>query len=134
MSERPLPNPSPETRHYWEGLALGEIRLQHCGPCDRAYFPPRPFCPRCGGTEIRLVNASGRASLYSYVINHLPAPGFTPPYAVAVAELAEGPRLMTNVVDCPATPEALKIDMPLTAVFQQVADGTTLLHFRPAAS
>ncbi len=68
------------------------------------------------------------------MINHLPAPGFTPPYAVAVAELAEGPRLMTNIVDCPQTPDALRIDMPLAAVFQPAADGTTLLVFRPVAA
>ena len=134
MDDRKLPTPSPETRHYWEGLAQGEIRLQHCGPCDQAYFPPRPFCPRCGGTDIAIVKASGRATLYSYVINHLPAPGFTPPYAVAVAELAEGPRLMTNIVDCPQTTEALRIDMPLSPVFQPVADGTTLLVFRPVGA
>lgn len=134
MDDRIMPTPSPETRVYWEGLARGEIRLQHCAPCDRAYFPPRPFCPRCGGRDIGIVKASGRATLYSYVINHLPAPGFIPPYAVAVAELAEGPRLMTNIVDCPQTPEALRIDMPLAAVFQPVADGPTLLVFRPVTA
>ena len=49
--------------------------------------------------------------LYSYVIHHRPVPGFTPPYAIAVVELAEGPRMMTNIVECQQTPEALQLDM-----------------------
>jgi uncharacterized OB-fold protein len=60
---------------------------------------------------VSVFKASGRASLYSYVIHHRPVPGFTPPYAIAVVELAEGPRMMTNIVDCPQTPEALQLDM-----------------------
>ena len=60
-----------------------------------------------------MFKASGKARLYSYVIHHRPAPGFTPPYAIAVVELDEGPRMMTNIVDCPQTPEALLLDMPL---------------------
>ena len=59
-----------------------------------------------------------RPRLYSYVIHHRPAPGFTPPYAIAVVELDEGPRMMTNIVDCPQTPEALVLDMPLEVVFE----------------
>ena len=54
-----------------------------------------------------MFTASGKAILYSYVIHHRKVPGFTPPYAIAVVELAEGPRMMTNIVDCPQTPEAL---------------------------
>ena len=65
--------------------------------------------------------ASGDATLYSYVINHRPAPGFEAdgPYAIAVVQLAEGPRLMTNIVGVPPTPEALVLDMPLRVTFEQ---------------
>ena len=59
-------------------------------------------------------------------------PGFTPPYAIAVVELAEGPRLMTNIVDCPQTPEALLLDMPLEVAFERIDDEITLPLFRPA--
>jgi uncharacterized protein len=59
-------------------------------------------------------------------------PGFTPPYAIAVVQLAEGPRMMTNIVDCPQTPEALQLDMPLQVVFEKLDDEITLPLFRPA--
>jgi uncharacterized OB-fold protein len=66
------------------------------------------------------------------VIHHRPAPGFTPPYAIAVVQLEEGPRMMTNIVDCPQTPEALVLDMALEVVFEPQTDGIALPLFRPA--
>jgi uncharacterized OB-fold protein len=67
------------------------------------------------------------------VINHRPAaPGFMPPYAIAVVELDEGPRMMSNIIDCPQTPEALELDMKLEVAFQQLDDKITLPVFRPA--
>jgi uncharacterized OB-fold protein len=77
------------------------------------------------------VQASGRASLYSYAIQHRAIPGFVPPYAIAVVTLEEGPRMMTNIVECPQTPEALKLDMPLEVAFQQVSETIALPVFRP---
>jgi uncharacterized OB-fold protein len=77
--------------------------------------------------------ASGKATLYSYVINHRPAaPGFTPPYAIAVVTLEEGPRMMANILDCPQTPEALVLDMPLKVTFEKLDDAITLPQFAPA--
>jgi uncharacterized OB-fold protein len=134
MTERPLPAITPETRHFWEGTRAGELRLQRCGACDNVYFPPRPFCPRCASPEVAVVRASGRATLYSYVIHHRAAPGFVPPYSIAVVQLEEGPRMMTNVVDTPQTPEALQLDMPLQVVFQRMNDDITLPLFQPARS
>jgi uncharacterized protein len=79
-----------------------------------------------------VVQASGRASLYSYAIQHRAIPGFTPPYAIAVVTLEEGPRMMTNIVECAQTPEALQLDMPLEAVFERVSETVSLPVFRPA--
>jgi uncharacterized OB-fold protein len=59
-------------------------------------------------------------------------PGFTPPYAIAVVQLDEGPRLMTNIIDCPQTPEALRLDMKLQVAFHKLDDEITLPLFRPA--
>ena len=129
---RPLPVPTPETRHFWEGTRAGELRLQRCDACRHTYFPPRPFCPKCASRKVSVVNASGKARLFSYVIHHRPAPGFTPPYAIAVVELAEGPRMMTNIVGCPQTPEALVLDMPLQVAFEPLDEEITLACFRPA--
>ena len=128
---RALPVPTPETEHFWEGTRAGELRLQRCDECEQVYFPPRPFCRDCGSRSVTVFLASGKGTLYSYVINHRPAPGFDGPYAIAVVELEEGPRMMTNIVDSPQTPEALILDMPLEVVFTEMDDTISLPHFRP---
>lgn len=128
---RAVPVPTPDSRPYWDGLAAGELRLPRCRPCDRPFFYPRSGCPACGSTDIEWMTASGRGRLHTYLISHLPAPGFGPePYAIAVVELEEGPRMMSNVVGVPNTPEALVLDMELEVVFEQ--QGTvTVPRFRP---
>lgn len=129
---RPKPKPTPETQSYWDGARAGELRLQRCRACERAYFPPRPFCPHCASRDVATFRASGRASLYSYVIHHRESPGFTPPYAIAVVALAEGPRMMTSLVGVAQTPEALVLDMPLEVEFQTLDAEISLPVFRPA--
>ncbi len=129
---RARPKPTPETKHFWDGTRAGELRLQRCDACSKVYFPPRPFCPACASRQVSVFAASGRGVLWSYVIHHRPVPGFTPPYAIAVVQLDEGPRLMSNVVDCPQTPEALRLDMKLEVAFQRIDDEITLPLFRPA--
>lgn len=128
---RPLPVPTPETAHFWEGTRRGELRLQRCSHCSQVYFPPRPFCPSCSSREVTHFAASGRASLHSYVISHRSVPGFDAPYAIAVVELEEGPRMMTNIVHCPQTPQALILDMPLQVSFETFSDTITLPLFAP---
>ena len=130
----PLPAPTPETKHFWEGTRAGELRLQRCSACEKAYFPPRPFCPKCGSRDVAVFKASGKGTLHSYVIHQRPTPGFTPPYSIAVVELAEGPRMMTNIVGVPQTPEALVLDMPLEVSFEKQTDQITLPMFKPAGS
>lgn len=130
---RMLPEPTPETRHFWEGCKAGELRLQRCTDCQDAYFPPRPFCPKCGSRDVEVFAASGKATLYSYVINHRPRPDMgKDPHSIAVVELAEGPRMMTNIVGCPQTPEALQLDMPVQVTFQKESDDISLPLFEPA--
>ena len=130
-TQRHLPRPTPETAHFWNGTRLGELLLQKCDECGEIYFPPRPFCSRCSGRNVSIFAASGRATLYSYVISHIPAPGLEPPYSVAVVTLEEGPRLMTNIVGCDQTPEKLKLDMPLEVIFEAQNDEITLPFFKP---
>jgi len=117
-STKAEPRPTPETEPFWEGCAAGELRLQHCPTCDAHYFPPRPFCPTCLSDEVEWQPVSGRATLHTYVINHRAAPGFEAPYAIAVVQLEEGPRMMSNIVGVDATPEALELDMPLQVTFE----------------
>lgn len=130
---KPVPKPTPETQPFWDGTAAGELRIQRCLTCERHYFYPRPNCPRCGGDQVEWVRVSGRATLYSYVINHRPAPGFEDeaPYAIAVVELEEGVRMMTNIVGVPNVPEQLPLDMELRVVFERRGDVCVPL-FEPA--
>lgn len=134
MPARMLPEPTPETKDFWDGCLRGELRLQRCKNCSGGtYFPPRPFCPRCGSRAVESYAASGKAVLYSYVINHRPRPDMgDKPYAIAVVALAEGPRMMTNIVNCPQTPEALVLDMPLRVTFAKQSDTIALPLFEPA--
>ena len=133
MPKRFVPEPSPETQPFWDGCKAGELRVQRCDACSHTYFPPRPFCPKCAHRKVSWVKASGKAKLYSYVIHHRPMPGFTPPYSIAVVELDEGPRMMTNIVNCPQTPEALQLDMRVEVTFTPVSDTISLPHFQPSA-
>ncbi len=129
---RIIPTPTPETQHYWEGAREGELRIQACNSCSEIYFPPRPFCPKCGSRDVKVVKASGKGRLYSYIINHLPSPGYTPPFTVAIVELEEGVRLMTNLLDVEPDPDKLELDMPLEVTFEKLTDEISLPQFKPA--
>lgn len=134
---KPLPQATPETQEFWDGLKRNELRIQRCNEplcTGKAYFPPRPFCPGCGSRNVSWFTASGQARLHTYVINYRPAPGFEAeaPYAIAVVELNEGPRMMTNITGIDQTPESLRIDMPLELAPDPVTEDVTLPKFRPA--
>lgn len=132
-TERAKPKPTPETTHFWDGTRKHELRLQRCNSCTHTYFPPRPFCPACASRDVTIVRASGKATLYSYIISHRPAAGFAPPFSIAVVQLEEGPRMMTNIVGCPQTPEALTLDMNVEVVYEKLDDEFTLPFFKPAS-
>ncbi|MFB3106630.1 MAG: Zn-ribbon domain-containing OB-fold protein [Pseudomonadales bacterium] len=129
---RALPKPTPETEHFWEGTRVHELRLQRCDECAHVYFPPRPFCPKCSSRKVSVFRASGRGTLASYVINERPHPSFEGPYCIALVDLEEGPRMMSNIVGCSQTPEALVLDMPLQVMFEVQNDEITLPMFEPA--
>jgi uncharacterized protein len=132
MTEKPIPIPTPSTQPYWDGLDRGELVIQHCSSCCKYNFYPRVSCPTCGTRQLVWVAASGRARLHTFVINHRPAPGFNDesPYVIAVVELEEGPRLMTNLRGIAPDPDHLQIDMELEVCFEE-RGGRTLAMFRP---
>ena len=115
-----VPTPTPETAPFWEGTAAGELRIQHCNACDRFYFYPRPFCRYCASPDVEWRTVSGSARLISYVINHRPLPPADPdvPMIIALVELAEGPRLLTNIVGTEPDPERLPLDAALRVEFE----------------
>jgi uncharacterized OB-fold protein len=115
---------------YWRALDEGRLVFQRCRSCGHAWLPPRSECPRCLAADYAWEAASGRAKLVSWVVYHHAYHDYFAaklPYNVAVVELAEGPRLTTNV---DAGEAALAIDMPLQLVVQRES-GIALPRFRP---
>lgn len=117
---------------YQEGLARGELRVMRCSSCGTAQFPPRAVCPACatpGAGE--WVTASGRGEVWSFGVFHkayLPEPAPQPPYNVAVVQLDEGPKLITNIVSVPQS--EIRVGMAVEAVFG-TQDGAATVRFRP---
>ncbi len=139
LGERVLPAPAPfvlpEVKPFWDGTAEGRLLLPHCDDCQAVIWYPRPFCPSCASTKVSWIAASGRGSVYSYTINRrgqadLSAYKEAGPYVLAYVELDEGPRVMTNIVDC--DPESVKIGQRVEVVFHDTGEGTALPRFRPA--
>ncbi|WP_424533548.1 Zn-ribbon domain-containing OB-fold protein [Sphaerisporangium viridialbum] len=112
------PQASSLTAPFWEATREGELRIQHCDACARFYFYPRTSCRYCQSLDVRWRPVSGRATLASYVINRRPMWG-TGPQVIALVDLDEGPRLMTNIVDVAADPEALTLGMRLEVRFEE---------------
>lgn len=129
---KPLPVSTPETRPFWEGAREHELLLPRCRECRRFHFYPRALCPYCSSPNLEWRQASGRGTLYSYCINHRPAPGFEAdvPHIIALVDLEEGPRMMTNLVGVAPDPELLRVGLPVEVVFEDVTESVTLLKFR----
>jgi uncharacterized OB-fold protein len=135
MSEykKPLPRIDEESRGYWEGLVRHELYFQRCRDCGTQRFPPRAVCPVCLSSSTEWVRASGRGTVYSFTVTHQnQSPGFREslPYVLAVVQLDEGPRMMTNVVEC--APDDVKVGMAVEVVFEDATPEITLAKFRPA--
>ena len=130
---KPLPKPTPWSRPFWEAARRHELVVQQCNDCKAHIFYPKMFCPRCMSGNLGWLRASGRGTVYSYtVIEANPPSAFAQdvPYVVAVVRLEEGVQLMTNIVGC--RPEAVRCDMPVEAVFEDVTPEFTLVKFKPA--
>ncbi len=107
------------TRRYWNAAAEGRLLIRRCRGCGDAHHYPREICPSCWSDAVDWEEASGRATLYTWSVVHrndLPPFGDRVPYTAAVVTLAEGPRMMTEVVDCPESD--LRIGMELRVAFR----------------
>jgi uncharacterized OB-fold protein len=133
---KPLPVPTPETKEYWDGAKRHELRIPYCRACSSWYWYPRPFCPRCHSWDVEWRTASGRGRLHTFGIQYRAQhPGFQEavPYVTALVDLAEGPRLMTNLVGVEPDPAKIKVGMAVEVTFDDVTPEITLPKFRPAA-
>jgi uncharacterized OB-fold protein len=128
-----------ESAPFWEATREGRLLVQWCTACDRGVFYPRVFCPHCaaGPESLEWRSASGRATVYAAGVEHRPeAAGAAfsegKPYCVALVDLEEGVRMLTNVVGCP--PEDVTCGMALALTWEPLSDGRRLPLFEPAGS
>jgi uncharacterized OB-fold protein len=131
---KPLPRIDEESRGFWEALARHELYFQRCRSCGTNRLYPRAVCPVCLSSHTEWVRASGRGTVYTFTVTHQnQSPGFREelPYVLAIVELEEGGRLMTNVVGC--APDAVRIGMPVEVVFDDATPEVTLAKFRPVS-
>jgi uncharacterized OB-fold protein len=131
----PAPFVNPEVKPFWDATAEGRLLLPKCEDCQALIWYPRPFCPQCASLRVSWVEASGRGTIYSFTVNRrgtadLPEYRNSGTYVLAYVELEEGPRVMTNIVDC--DPDTVRIGQAVTVVFHDTGQGTALARFRPA--
>ena len=132
--EKPLPTPTTDTQLFWDYCKRHELRMQKCSECGLIRHPPSIICPRCYSKDVEWRRLSGRGTVYSFVVFHYPyhkAFKDELPYACAVIDLAEGPRMMSNIIGC--KPDDIKINMPVEVHFEDVTDEFALPKFRPGA-
>ncbi|MFJ9021684.1 bifunctional MaoC family dehydratase N-terminal/OB-fold nucleic acid binding domain-containing protein [Streptomyces sp. NPDC102259] len=129
---RPRPVVNRDNAGFWEGVRRHRLLVQRCTACDTLRFPWLPGCNACGSAEWDAVEAGGEGTVFSYVVMHHPSfPVFSPPYAIGLIELAEGVRIISNVVDVPY--DKVRIGMPVELEFRAYDDDLVLPVFRPRA-
>jgi uncharacterized OB-fold protein len=132
---RPAPVLTPDNAFFWEACERGELVAQRCGACGELAHPPRPMCPHCHSVERELAHLSGRGEVYSWIVPRHPAPiGFAEAPIVALIQLDEGLRLVSNVVG--VAPGAMRNGLRVEVAFEPTAGGRAVPVFRaqPAAS
>lgn len=120
------PRTDADSQFWWEGLKRGELLLQRCSSCLRTRFPPMPRCPYCGGDSLEVVQASGRGTVYSWVVvRRALASEFAAevPYTIVLVDLQEGPRALGRLQGGEPAP-----GLPVRAV---LAPGSEQLTFEP---
>lgn len=134
MSEtpaKPKPRPAPESLPYWEAARAHRLSIPKCAACERFWFPPSRTCPHCLSADYSFTDVSGRGKIYSFVTYHRvyrPAFAEDVPYVVALVELEEGPRLLTNILG--VAPEEVRCDMQVEVVFDDVDETCSIPKFR----
>jgi uncharacterized OB-fold protein len=122
-----LPAPSSLSQPYWDGARAGKLLFQQCRACGHNWHPPMPLCPACHSNDVEWRAAAGRGSVYTYtVVRHPTHPAFADlvPYVVAVVELDEGPRIVTNIQRCPV--DDVHGGMRVAIVFEDVNGSVSL--------
>ena len=125
---RPRPAITRDNEFFWRGVQDGKLLIQRCS-CGRLRHPPGPMCPVCHSLEWDPVEASGRGTVYSFVVaHHPPIPPFEYPNVIALVELAEGTRIVSNLRD--VEPGEVEVGMPVRADFVELEEGRNFLQFK----
>jgi uncharacterized OB-fold protein len=122
----PAPQVTPETRAFWDAAAAGKLMIGKCAACGAAHYYPRAICPFCFSDRTRLEQASGEGTIYTYSVMRRAQV----PYAIAYVTLAEGPTMMTNIVDCDL--DRIRIGQKVRLVFKPTEGGPPVPCFAPA--
>jgi uncharacterized OB-fold protein len=117
--------PTPETQAFWDAAADGRFLVRHCSACGKAHWYPRSVCPLCHSSDTEWRAASGAGTIYSFSVMRKAEP----PFVMAYVTLAEGPTMMTNIVECDS--DALAIGQPVELVFQPSKSGIAVPCFQP---
>ncbi len=134
MADAPRPAPAPDaiTARFWQAAREGRLELQRCAGCGATIFYPRIVCPTCLSEELTWIEAAGEGTVYSFTVTHrAPTPAFKDrvPYVVALVDLPEGVRLLTNIVGC--DPDGVRIGQPVRVTFEAIGDQASLPQFEP---
>ncbi len=130
---RTLPHIDEESRPWWEAVKRHELYIQKCRDCGEPRYHPRALCPQCLSSSTQWLRCSGKGKVYTFTVTYQnQAAGFRDslPYVMAYVELAEGVKMLTNLVDYKL--EEVKIGMPVEVVYEDVTPEVTLAKFRPA--
>ena len=127
----PVPVIAPETAPFWEATSEGRLLVQRCPSCSTAIHYPRFVCPQCHAHELEWIEAAGTGTIYSFTLTTRGILDYKDcgPYVLALVELDEGPRMMTNIVE--ADPGELSIGQRVEVVFHDNGAGQALPRFRP---
>ena len=133
---KPLPAITTEAQPFWDAAAQNKLVMQHCKDCGAWVWTPRPLCNECGSEHVEWTPMSGKGEIYSFtvirqVVGRAASKAFEPdiPYVVAWVDLAEGPRMITNVVGCSV--DQVKLGMKVSVVFEQASKDVWLPKFKP---
>ena len=134
MSSLPTPAPlvTTTTEEFWAATAQGKFLLQRCNSCNNCIWFPRRVCPVCYTEDISTFEASGKGEVYSFTVVRKGQGDYknASPYVYAYVQLEEGPRVLTNIVDCDV--DTVKVGMAVEVVWHDTGEGNSLYRFRPA--
>ena len=133
MSRLPVPSVpvTAETAPFWDAVDQSRLVLPRCLACRTVIWYPRTFCPSCHTAGVEWVESSGVGTVYSFAVTEKGNGSWRDagPYVLAYVELEEGPRVLTNIVEC--EPSAVAVGQPVEVVFDHNEEGRGLPRFRP---